>query len=50
MIGIILFILALVLSLVWLWAGGIDYMLKNHPDYDGKDFLDLTEDEKKDIL
>jgi len=50
MIGIILFILALVLSLVWLWAGGIDYMLKNHHDYKGEDFLNWTEDEKNDIL
>ena len=50
MIGIILFIFALLLSLVWLWAGGIDYMNKNHPDYKGEDFLNWTEDEKNDIL
>ena len=50
MIGIILLILAISFSLAWLWVGGIDYMLKNHPGYDGKDFLDWTEDEKNDIL
>lgn len=50
MIGIILFIFALSLSLAWLWAGGIDYMMKNHPDYKGEDFLNWTEEEKKDIL
>jgi hypothetical protein len=50
MIGIILFTFALLLSLVWLWSGGIDYMNKNHPDYKGEDFLNWTEDEKNDIL
>lgn len=50
MIGIVLFIFALSLSLAWLWAGGIDYMKKNHPDYKGEDFLTWTEDEKNDIL
>ena len=50
MIGILLFIFALSLSLAWLWAGGIDYMKKNHPDYKGEDFLTWTEDEKNAIL
>lgn len=50
MIGIILFIFAISLSLAWLWAGGIDYMQRNHPDYKGEDFLNWTEEEKKDIL
>ena len=46
MIGIILLILAISFSLAWLWAGGIDYMRKNHPYYKGEDFLNWTEDEK----
>ena len=50
MIGIILLILAISFSLAWLWAGGIDYMRKNHPYYKGEDFLNWTEDEKNDIL
>lgn len=50
MIGIFLFMFAIVLSLAWLWVGGIDYMMKNHPDYKGEDFLNWTEDEKNDIL
>jgi hypothetical protein len=50
MIGIIIFTIAIAASLSWLWAGGIDYMNKNHPDYKGEDFLNWTEEEKKDIL
>lgn len=40
MIGFILFMLAIVASISWLWAGGIDYMHRKHPDYKGEDFLD----------
>jgi len=43
MIGIIIFILAILASLVWLWIGGIDYMQKNHPNYRGEDFLDWND-------
>jgi hypothetical protein len=50
MIGLILLTLAISLSLAWLWAGGIDYMIKNHPDYKGDDFLNWTEEEKNDII
>jgi hypothetical protein len=52
MIGFIILAIALLASLCWLWAGGIDYMKKNHLDYKGEDFLDweITEEEKKDIL
>jgi hypothetical protein len=32
MLGFIVLILAIAGSLAWLWAGGIDYMRKNHPD------------------
>lgn len=45
MIGVIVLILAITGSLAWLWSGGIDYMQKNHPDYKGEDFLDLSDDE-----
>lgn len=45
MLGFIVLILAIAGSLAWLWAGGIDYMHKNHPDYKGEDFLSLDEDE-----
>ena len=27
--------------LAWAWIKGIDEMSKNHPDYEGDDFLDL---------
>ena len=45
MLGFIVLILAIAGSLAWLWAGGIDYMRENHPDYKGEDFLSLDEDE-----
>lgn len=50
MIGVLIIILAISASITWLWVDGIDYMKKNHPDYKGEDFLNWTEDEKKDIL
>jgi hypothetical protein len=51
MIGLIILAISMLLSLIWLWAGGIDYMTNNHPDYKGEDFLDLnlTEEEKNEI-
>lgn len=49
MIGLIILAIALLASLCWLWAGGIDYMTNNHPNYKGEDFLDWTEEEKNDI-
>ena len=36
--GIISFILAAILAV--LMVLGLDYMEKNHPDYDGKDLFD----------
>ncbi len=39
MVGLIIFVIAIAASLAWLWAGGIDYMKENHPDYKGEDFL-----------
>jgi hypothetical protein len=35
-------------SLTWLWVGGIEYMVKNHPDYKGEDFF--NEEDKNEIL
>ena len=34
---VVMFIVVVVVAL--LWANGIDYMHKNHPDYKGDDFL-----------
>lgn len=48
MVGLILFIIAIAASLAWLWAGGIDYMQRNHPDYKGYDLFD--EEDKNEIL
>jgi hypothetical protein len=48
MVGLILFVIAIAASLAWLWAGGIDYMAKNHPDYMGRDLFD--EEDKKHTL
>lgn len=47
MVGLIIFGLAILFSLVWLWAGGIDYMQRNHPDYKGYDLFD--EEDKNSI-
>jgi hypothetical protein len=30
----------------YLWVRGIDNMKKNHPDYNGDDFLDLSDEDK----
>jgi hypothetical protein len=51
MIGLIILAIAMLISLIWLWVGGIDYMAQNHPDYKGADFLnlDITEQDKKEI-
>lgn len=40
MLGFIILILAVSASIAWLWAGGIDYMKQNHPEYKGEDFLE----------
>jgi hypothetical protein len=39
----IMFCLTAVIS--WLWVRGIDNMKNNHPDYDGRDFLNEEDDE-----
>ena len=48
MVGLIIFAIAILASLVWLWAGGIDYMQQNHPDYKGLDLFD--EEDKNEIV
>jgi hypothetical protein len=50
MVGLIILALAIIGTISWLWVGGIDYMKKNHPNYKGHDWLDWTEEEKKDII
>jgi uncharacterized membrane protein (DUF441 family) len=34
------------ITIAWLWAGGIDYMKKNHPDYKGEDFLNTEKQDE----
>jgi hypothetical protein len=46
MVGLILLMIAITASLVWLWAGGIQYMKEKHPNYKGEDFLDWDTDEE----
>jgi hypothetical protein len=48
MVGLIIFIIAIAVSLAWLRAGGIDYIKQNHPDYKGKDLFD--DEDKNEIL
>ena len=52
MIGLFILILAFSGTIAWLWAGGIDYMQKHHPDYKGEDYLnwDIDEQDKEQIL
>ena len=48
MVGLIILTVALLGSLIWLWAGGIEYIAKNHPDYKGEDFF--NEEDKDEVL
>jgi hypothetical protein len=48
MVGLIILTVALLGSLIWLWAGGIEYMAKNHPDYKGEDLF--NEEDKDEVL
>ena len=52
MIGLFILILAFSGTIAWLWAGGIDYMQKHHPNYKGEDYLncDIYEQDKEQIL
>ena len=45
---IVFFIMFCITALIsWLWVRGIDNMKRNHPDYNGEDFLSLNEELKK---
>lgn len=46
-LGLIFLILIIA---VWRWVVGIDYMMKNHPDYKGDDLFGEFTDEDKDHL
>jgi hypothetical protein len=48
MVGLIIFVIAIAASLAWLWAGGIDYMRQNHPDYKGEDLF--NDEDKNEVL
>jgi len=48
MVGLIILAVAILASLAWLWAGGIDHMHRNHPDYKGLDLFD--EEDKNETL
>jgi hypothetical protein len=38
---VVFFIMVIVVGFIsWSWTEGIDYMKKNHPEYEGDDFLD----------
>jgi hypothetical protein len=52
MFGVILLIFAISAFLSWIWSRGIDNMKKNHPNYEGEDFLDwgLDDEDKNSIL
>ena len=47
MVGLIIFVIAIAASLAWLWAGGINYMKENHPDYKGEDLF--NEEDKNNV-
>ena len=35
----------LLAMLVWVWIGGINNIMKNHPDYKGDDLFGLDDDD-----
>ena len=51
MLAVIIIIILVLVPIVWSWVGGIDHMMKNHPDYKGDDlFGEFDEDDKDNIL
>lgn len=48
-IGLIIFSIAILCTLAWLWAGGIEYMHEHHKDYKGEDFLNWKDDDTEQI-
>ena len=50
MLFVVLFMLLFTGIISWLWVRGIDFMVKNHPDYKGDDlFGEFDEDDKNQI-
>jgi len=49
MVLVILLIVASTALLSWRWVVGIDYMMKNHPDYKGKDLFDEDLSDDSDV-
>jgi hypothetical protein len=45
--GIMLIVVAII---SWKWVEGIDYMMKNHPDYKGDDLFGEFDDDTKDQI
>ena len=45
MVLVILLIVASTVLISWRWVKGIDYMMENHPDYKGEDFLDWGDED-----
>ena len=48
MVGLILFGIAMIGLIAWLWVKGIDYMKEKYPNYEGEDFF--NEEDKDEIL
>ena len=49
MVVVILLIVASTALLSWRWVVGIDYMMKNHPDYKGEDLFDEDLSDDSDV-
>ena len=48
MIYLIIFLILATALISWAWIQGIDFMKENYPNYNGEDFLNLDNEEKKD--
>jgi len=48
MVGLIIFIVAIAISITLVWVRGIDNMKTNHSDYLGEDLFD--EDDKNNMI
>jgi hypothetical protein len=44
MIKVTILMVTFIAILAWAWVRGIDEMTKNHPDYEGDDFLNIKGD------
>lgn len=41
---LIIFLILFVSLISWAWVKGIDHVKENHPDYNGKDFVNWDND------